>query len=183
MCGITNKPSLDYFNELPNIKNQRIFNNSINGSKVVTEIPAIFPRNSTIMNGEFCRFCNHHIEDHAIFEDGSGSFEISESEVVVIYDTDVLRQQAQQSDNIQLKLNSNVWTNTQLLMCTLIDEQLECIHQIEKLISGQLRECINQLRKRKLREERNNLPAFQLSEFLHNLLDYFSNDPNAQVTP
>lgn len=34
-------------------------------------------------------------------------------------------------------------------MCTLIDEQIECLHQLEKLITGQLRECINQLRKRR----------------------------------
>ena len=44
------------------------------------------------MNGDYCRFCNHHVDDHTIYEDGDGKFEVAEGEVVVIYDTDVLRQ-------------------------------------------------------------------------------------------
>lgn len=63
------------------------------------------------MNGDYCRFCNHHANDHTVFEDGSGKFEVAEGEVVVIYDTDVLRQQAETSENLQIRMNSHIWSN------------------------------------------------------------------------
>ena len=89
---------------------------------MVTEHPVIINQKCNLMNGNYCRFCNHHINDHIFHEDGTGKFEISEGEVVVIYDTNVLRQQAETSNNVQIRMNSNIWSNTQLLLCTLMDE-------------------------------------------------------------
>ena len=73
------------------------------------------------MNGEFCRFCNHHVNDHEFRESPSAKFEIQEDHIVVIYDTEILRQQAAHSDMFE-NPSDHKWTNIQLLASTIYEE-------------------------------------------------------------